>query len=56
MLHDPQDYPNPDAFFPDRFLKDGNIDPEVLDPSAIAFGFGRRYDPFRDCWCQAEAC
>ncbi|KAG5221036.1 cytochrome P450 [Salix suchowensis] len=30
-------------FNPDRFLKDGEIDPNVLDPGQAAFGFGRRY-------------
>lgn len=42
MLHDPQEYPEPEKFLPERFIKDGKINPEVLDPSKIAFGFGRR--------------
>lgn len=42
MLHDPEDYPDPDSFSPDRFLRDGQIDPNVRDPSEVAFGFGRR--------------
>ena len=29
-------------FNPDRFLRDGALNPDVRDPSQIAFGFGRR--------------
>ena len=44
MLHDPEDYPDPDHFIPERFLgKDGQIDSSVLDPTSIVFGFGRRF-------------
>lgn len=44
MLHNPVDYPQPEQFKPERFIgKDGAIDPTVLDPNAIIFGFGRRY-------------
>ncbi|KAH9937816.1 cytochrome P450 [Epithele typhae] len=43
--HDPRIYPNPDPFSPERFLKDGEIDPTVQDPAAIAFGYGRRVCP-----------
>ncbi|KAH8105125.1 cytochrome P450 [Cristinia sonorae] len=43
MLHNPEDYPEPEAFKPERFLdKDGRIDPSVRDPTIMAFGFGRR--------------
>lgn len=43
MLHNPVDYPDPEHFKPERFIgKDGAIDLTVLDPGAIAFGFGRR--------------
>lgn len=43
MLRNPDDYPEPEAFKPERFLDaDGNIDPNVRDPTMIAFGFGRR--------------
>jgi cytochrome P450 len=47
VLHDPQMYPDPDTFKPERFL---NITPEgsyvdnpnVRDPRKIVFGCGRR--------------
>lgn len=42
MLHDPEDYPEPERFNPDRFIKNGKIDAEVRDPRTLAFGFGRR--------------
>lgn len=42
MLRDPEEYPEPDKFLPERFIQDGKINPGVLDPSKIAFGFGRR--------------
>ena len=42
MLHDPNDYPDPQTFKPERYIKDGKIDPSVRDPTTIAFGFGRR--------------
>ncbi|EMD36556.1 hypothetical protein CERSUDRAFT_115591 [Gelatoporia subvermispora B] len=47
ILHDPEDYPEPELFKPERFLKDGKLDPDVRDPSTIAFGFGRRICPGR---------
>jgi len=42
MLHDDEQYPNPSTFDPERFLKDGKLNPGILDPSEVAFGFGRR--------------
>ncbi|KAH9885226.1 cytochrome P450 [Cubamyces lactineus] len=41
-------YPDPEEFKPERYLKDGEIDPDVLDPGDIAFGYGRRICPGRD--------
>ncbi|KAF7977702.1 hypothetical protein HWV62_2964 [Athelia sp. TMB] len=45
ILHDEQLYPDPFTFKPERFLKDGRIDPSVQDPEAAAFGYGRRICP-----------
>ncbi|KAI0699609.1 cytochrome P450 [Cerioporus squamosus] len=39
---DPEVYPDPFSFNPDRFLKDGQLNEEVRDPYSIIFGFGRR--------------
>jgi hypothetical protein len=27
---------------PERYLKDGKLDPAVMDSASVAFGFGRR--------------
>lgn len=44
MLHDPNVYPHPDEFRPERFLTpDGQLDPSVRDPALVVFGFGRRF-------------
>ena len=42
FLHDPKAYENPFDFCPERFIKDGEIDPNVRDPTDFMFGFGRR--------------
>ncbi|KAG6908814.1 hypothetical protein DXG01_003167 [Tephrocybe rancida] len=47
MLHNEKIYPRPFEFDPDRFLKDGKLDPGARDPMHAAFGFGRRICPGR---------
>ena len=42
ICRDPNIYPDPEAFNPDRFLKDGKIDPLVFSPEDRVFGAGRR--------------
>jgi len=44
MLQDPQEYPDPGVFMPERFLP-GPGERMPRDPSKIAFGFGRRVCP-----------
>jgi hypothetical protein len=34
--------PNPRTFNPDRFLLDGNLNPDVPNPANMTFGFGKR--------------
>ncbi|KAK7447720.1 hypothetical protein VKT23_013976 [Stygiomarasmius scandens] len=46
ILHDPEMYPEPLSFKPERFLKQEGKD-LPLDPASIAFGFGRRICPGR---------
>ncbi|RPD69167.1 cytochrome P450 [Lentinus tigrinus ALCF2SS1-7] len=46
-VHDEKVYPDPEPFRPERFLKDGKLDPDVQDPSAFVFGYGRRACPGR---------
>ncbi|KAH8101012.1 cytochrome P450 [Cristinia sonorae] len=47
ILHNPVEWPEPEVFNPERFLKDGKINPDVRDPEFGAFGFGRRICPGR---------
>jgi len=47
MLHNEADFPEPESFNPDRFLKDGKLDPDVRSPESTAFGFGPRVCPGR---------
>ncbi|KAF8808763.1 cytochrome P450 [Phlegmacium glaucopus] len=45
MLYNEVEYPDPSAFKPERFLKDGQLDSNIRDPAEIVFGFGRRACP-----------
>ncbi|KAI0796313.1 CyP450 monooxygenase [Irpex lacteus] len=47
IFRNAQEYPDPERFNPDRFMKDGCIDPKVRDPNTLGFGFGRRVCPGR---------
>ena len=44
-MHDPDVYPNPDSFNPDRFLPKEQGGLAEPDPSPTVFGFGRRICP-----------
>ncbi|KAH6888962.1 cytochrome P450 98A3 [Coprinopsis sp. MPI-PUGE-AT-0042] len=47
IMHDPEVFEDPLEFRPERYLKDGKMNPDVLDPADVAFGFGRRICPGR---------
>jgi len=47
IMHDPDFFKMPLEFIPERYLKDGALDPTVLDPEAVTFGLGRRICPGR---------
>ncbi|KAK0200298.1 cytochrome P450 [Desarmillaria ectypa] len=47
MLHDEITYPEPHAFMPERFMKEGKLNPDIRDPGTVLFGFGRRICPAR---------
>ncbi|TFK92043.1 cytochrome P450 [Polyporus arcularius HHB13444] len=42
MMHDPRTYPNPDVFEPERYLKNGVLNPDAPNPEDVVFGYGRR--------------
>ncbi|TFK82000.1 CyP450 monooxygenase [Polyporus arcularius HHB13444] len=44
-MHDPEVYPEPDRFLPDRFMRDGKLNPDIRDPGDFVFGYGRRKCP-----------
>ncbi|KZP19033.1 cytochrome P450 [Athelia psychrophila] len=48
ILHDEKHYSDPSTFKPERFIKDGKLDPSVLDPEVAAFGSGRRICPGKE--------
>ncbi|KAJ8462273.1 hypothetical protein ONZ51_g11006 [Trametes cubensis] len=45
IFHDAHVYPKPDAFCPERYLKDGKLNTDILQPEILAFGMGRRTCP-----------
>ncbi|KAI0790121.1 cytochrome P450 [Irpex lacteus] len=45
MLHDPETYPNPEKFVPERYEGLSREELERVDPRGIVFGFGRRRCP-----------
>ena len=42
IVHDTKHFNDPMKYQPERYLKDGILNPDVLDTDSIAFGFGRR--------------
>ena len=42
-MHDSETYEDPDVFRPERFMRDGKLDPNTRDPVPFVFGFGRRH-------------
>ncbi|RPD61608.1 cytochrome P450 [Lentinus tigrinus ALCF2SS1-7] len=47
IMHDPETYPDTEAFRPERYIRDGKIGPTIRDPLSLVFGFGRRICPGR---------
>jgi len=43
ILHDPKAFDNPMEFQPERYLKDGQLNPDMRDPDSAAFGFWTSY-------------
>lgn len=46
-MHDPTIFDKPMEFIPERYLKNGQINPDILDPDVASFGYGRRWDGSR---------
>ena len=42
ILHDPKIFDNPMEYQPERYLKDGKLNPDLKDRDSVAFGYGRR--------------
>ncbi|KAF4615695.1 hypothetical protein D9613_012525 [Agrocybe pediades] len=45
LLQDQHCFPEPDVYNPERFLRNGKLNPEVRDPTQSVFGHGRRVCP-----------
>ena len=41
-MHDRNRFEDPLSFKPERYMKDGQINKDVLDPGEAVFGYGRR--------------
>ena len=41
-MNDPEFFDDPQEFQPERYLKDGKLNPDMRDPDCAVFGFGRR--------------
>ena len=42
ILHDPKVFDNPMEYQPERYLKDGKLNPDVMKLNSLPFGYGRR--------------
>jgi len=47
ILHDAEVFVEPEEYKPERYLKDGKLDPDARSPNVAAFGYGRRMCPGR---------
>lgn len=47
ILHNETIYQDPFSFKPERFIKNGKLNPDIKDPATAVFGFGRRICPGR---------
>ena len=43
ILNDPKVFNNPMEYQPERYLKDGKLNPDMMDRDSVAFGYGRRW-------------
>ena len=41
-MHNPEAFPDPERFQPERFIRDGKLVLGECPPSNFVFGFGRR--------------
>jgi len=42
ILHDSDEFSEPEEYRPERYLKDGKLNQDIRSPSVAAFGYGRR--------------